>query len=102
LGGKGGKVDASKEGAWIVNSDPELLVAELIPVRVDVVEIEDFVDITDSFDCFLPISGLADIFEGVSEGLLGGRFGDGPDGCLGGNLGAAFLAGRFGIVGAVR
>jgi hypothetical protein len=102
LGGKGGKVDASKEGARIVKSDPELLVVELIPVRVDVVEIEDLVDITDSLDCFLPIPGLADIFDGDSEGLLGGRFGDGPDGCLGGSLGAAVLAGRFGIFGAVR
>jgi hypothetical protein len=102
LGGKGGKVEASNEGARIVKSDPELLVAELIPVRVDVVEIEDLVDITDSLDCFLPISGLADILEGVSESLLGGRFGDGPDGCLGGSLGAALLAGRFGIIGAVR
>jgi hypothetical protein len=102
LGGKGGRVDASKEGARIVKSDPELLVAELTPVRVDVVETEDLVDITDSLDCFLFISGLADVFEGVSEGILGGKFGDGPDGCLGGSLGAALLAGRFGIVGAVR
>lgn len=102
LGGKGGKVEASKEGARIVKSDPELLVAELIPVRVDAVETEDLLDITDSLDCFRLISGLADMFEGVSEGLLGGNCGDGPDGCLGGNLGAAFLAGRVGIVGGVR
>ena len=102
LGGKGGKVEASKEGARIVNSDPELFVAELRPVREDAVEIDDLVDITDSLDCFLLMSGLADMFEGVSEGLLGGNCGDGPDGCLGGNLGAAFLTGRLGIVGGAR
>lgn len=102
MGGKGGRVEASKEGARIVKSDPELLVAELIPVRPDAVETEDLVDTTDSVDCFLLISGLADVFEGVSEGLLGGNCGDGPDGCLGGSLGAAFLAGRLGIVGGVR
>jgi hypothetical protein len=82
----------------MVKSDPELLVAELIPVRVDAVEIDDLVDITDSLDCFLLISGLAY----VSEGVLGGNCGAGPDGCLGGNLGAALLAGRFGIVGGTR
>ena len=86
----------------MVKSDPELLVAELRPVQEDAVEIEDLVDITDSLDCFLSISGLADIVDGVSEGLLGGNCGDGPDGCLGGSLGAALLAGRFGIVGGVR
>lgn len=102
LGGKGGRLEASKEGARMVKSDPELLVAELGPVREDAVEIEDLVDITDSLDCFLSISGLADIVDGVSEGLLGGNCGDGPDGCLGGSLGAALLAGRFGIVGGVR
>ncbi|KAG9967373.1 hypothetical protein KCU61_g102, partial [Aureobasidium melanogenum] len=93
LGGKGSNVDASKEGARIVKSGPELLVAELIPVRVDAVEIEDLVDTIDSLDCFLSISGLPDMFEGVSEGLLGGSCGAGPDGCLGGSLGAALLAG---------
>jgi hypothetical protein len=98
LGGKGGKVDASKEGARMVKSDPELLVAELIPVRVDAVEIDDLVDIVDSLDCFLLTSGLAD----VSEGVLGGNCGAVPDGCLGGNFGAALLAGRFGIVGGTR
>lgn len=102
LGGKGGRVDASKEGARIVNSGPELLVAELTPVRVDAVEIEDLVDTTDSLDCFLLISGLPDMFEGVSEGLLDGNCGTAPDGCLGGSLGAALLAGRFGIIGGVR
>lgn len=95
-------MEASKEGARIVKSDAELLVAEFIPVRPDAVEIEDLVDVTDSLDCFLAMSGLADVFEGVSEGLLGGNFGDGPDGCLGGSLGAAFLDGRFGIIGGVR
>jgi hypothetical protein len=98
LGGKGGKVDASKEGARMAKSDPELLVAELIPVRADVVEIDDLVDITDSLDCFLLMSGLVDI----PEGVLGGNCGAGPDGCLGGNLGAALLAGRVGIVGGTR
>jgi hypothetical protein len=98
LGGKRGNVDASKEGARMVKSDPELLVAELRPVRADAVEIEDLVDNTDSLDCFLLTSGLAD----VSEGVLGGNCGAGPDGCLGGNLGAALLVGRFGIVGGTR
>lgn len=102
LGGKGGKFDASKEGARIVKSGPELLVAELIPVRVDAVDIEDLVDTTDSLDCFLSTPGLPDMFEGVSEGLLGGSCGAGPDGCLGGSLGAALLTGRFGITGGVR
>lgn len=86
----------------MVKSGPELLVAELTPVRVDAVEIEDLVDTTDSLDCFLSTSGLADMFEGVSEGLLGGSCGAGPEGCLGGSLGAALLAGRFGIIGGVR
>ena len=79
-----------------------MLVAELRPVRLDAVEIEDLVDTTDSLDCFLLTSGLPDMFEGVSEGLLGGNCGAGPDGCLGGSLGAALLAGRFGITGGIR
>lgn len=79
-----------------------MLVAELRPVRVDAVEIDDLVDITDSVDCFLLISGLPERFEGVSDGLLGGSCGDGPDGCLGGSLGAVLLAGLFGIVGGAR
>jgi hypothetical protein len=71
----------------MVKRDPELLVAELTPVRLDAVEIDDLVDMTDSLDCFLLASGLVD----VSDSVLGGNCGAGPDGCLGGNLGAALL-----------
>jgi hypothetical protein len=82
----------------MVKRDPELLVAELTPVRLDAVEIDDLVDMTDSLDCFLLASGLVD----VSDSVLGGSCGAGPDGCLGGNLGAALLVGRVGIVGGTR
>ena len=88
LGGNGGKLAGSKTGALILPASIEIaLDPEVLPPPFDKVDIEEMVEEIDSFDAFL--------VNCCSEGLRGGKAGEGCVDCLlagslGGGAGAGF------------